>query len=138
MERNGNVLPMHEDVDQGFATGEAHVVLARADHVPDRRDHLIGRHRGGAPAGGVVDHPIHAAERAADDHCDRRREADLLQGQVRDHVAHRPALAERRLPPFVLTDLLGVPDINSAAFARYGATIGSGLSGPQSLATWLG
>ena len=38
------------------------------------------------------------------------------------------------LPIAVITDLLGVPDINSAAFARYGATIGSGLSGPQSLA----
>ena len=38
------------------------------------------------------------------------------------------------LPIAVITDLLGVPDINSAAFARYGATIGSGLSGPQSVA----
>jgi cytochrome P450 len=38
------------------------------------------------------------------------------------------------LPIAVITNLLGVPDSNSAAFARYGATIGSGLSGPRSLA----
>lgn len=38
------------------------------------------------------------------------------------------------LPIAVITDLLGVPDANSAAFARYGATIGSALSGPQSIA----
>jgi cytochrome P450 len=38
------------------------------------------------------------------------------------------------LPIAVITDLLGVPDANSAAFARYGATIGSALAGPQSLA----
>ena len=38
------------------------------------------------------------------------------------------------LPIAVITDLLGVPDTNSAAFARYGATIGSALAGPQSVA----
>jgi cytochrome P450 len=38
------------------------------------------------------------------------------------------------LPIAVITDLLGVPDANSAAFARYGATIGSALAGPQSIA----
>ena len=38
------------------------------------------------------------------------------------------------LPIAVITDLLGVPDANSAAFARYGATIGSALAGPQSVA----
>ena len=38
------------------------------------------------------------------------------------------------LPIAVITDLLGVPDANSAAFARYGATMGSALSGPQSVA----
>ncbi len=37
------------------------------------------------------------------------------------------------LPIAVITDLLGVPDANSAAFARYGATIGSALAGPQSV-----
>ncbi len=34
----------------------------------------------------------------------------------------------------MITDLLGVPAENSAAFARYGATIGSALAGPQSVA----
>ena len=38
------------------------------------------------------------------------------------------------LPIAVITDLLGVPEANSAAFARYGATIGSALAGPQSIA----
>lgn len=38
------------------------------------------------------------------------------------------------LPIAVITDLLGVPAANSAAFARYGATIGSALAGPQSVA----
>jgi cytochrome P450 len=38
------------------------------------------------------------------------------------------------LPIAVITDLLGVPAANSAAFARYGATMGSALAGPQSLA----
>lgn len=38
------------------------------------------------------------------------------------------------LPIAVITDLLGVPAANSAVFARYGATIGSGLAGPQSVA----
>ena len=38
------------------------------------------------------------------------------------------------LPIAVITDLLGVPDANSAEFSRYGATIGSALAGPQSVA----
>jgi cytochrome P450 len=38
------------------------------------------------------------------------------------------------LPIAVITDLLGVPDANSAAFARYGATMGSALAGPRSVA----
>ncbi|SEQ17834.1 cytochrome P450 [Microlunatus flavus] len=38
------------------------------------------------------------------------------------------------LPIAVITDLLGVPDASTADFARYGATIGSALAGPQSLA----
>ncbi len=37
------------------------------------------------------------------------------------------------LPIAVITDLLGVPDASSADFARYGATIGSALTGPQSV-----
>jgi P450-derived glycosyltransferase activator len=38
------------------------------------------------------------------------------------------------LPIAVITDLLGIPDANAVEFARYGATIGSALSGIQSLA----
>ncbi len=38
------------------------------------------------------------------------------------------------LPIAVITDLLGVPDASSADFARHGATIGSALAGPRSLA----
>ena len=38
------------------------------------------------------------------------------------------------LPIVVISDLLGVPVASSADFARYGATIGSALAGPQSLA----
>jgi cytochrome P450 len=38
------------------------------------------------------------------------------------------------LPIAVITHLLGVQDADSAAFARYGATMGSALSGPQSVA----
>jgi cytochrome P450 len=38
------------------------------------------------------------------------------------------------LPIAVITDLLGVPDADSADFARYGATIGNALAGPQSIA----
>ncbi|SDS48859.1 hypothetical protein SAMN04488543_1828 [Friedmanniella luteola] len=37
------------------------------------------------------------------------------------------------LPIRVITDLLGVPDDDSAAFARYGATLGSALAGVQSV-----
>jgi cytochrome P450 len=37
------------------------------------------------------------------------------------------------LPIAVITDLLGVPDSDSAAFARYGALIGSALGGIRSL-----
>nr|WP_294691604.1 cytochrome P450 [uncultured Friedmanniella sp.] len=36
------------------------------------------------------------------------------------------------LPIAVITDLLGVPETNTAAFSRYGATIGSALAGPRS------
>lgn len=36
------------------------------------------------------------------------------------------------LPIAMITDLLGVAETNSAAFARYGATIGSALAGPRS------
>ena len=38
------------------------------------------------------------------------------------------------LPIAVITDLLGVPDASTADFAKHGATIGSALAGPQSLA----
>jgi len=38
------------------------------------------------------------------------------------------------LPIAVITDLLGVPEASSGDFARHGATIGSALAGPQSLA----
>jgi cytochrome P450 len=37
------------------------------------------------------------------------------------------------LPIAVITDLLGVPDADSAAFARYGALIGTALGGIRSL-----
>ena len=43
-----------------------------------------------------------------------------------------PSLASP-LPIRVITDLLGVPDDDSAAFTRYGATIGSALAGVQSV-----
>lgn len=38
------------------------------------------------------------------------------------------------MPIAVITDLLGIPDADAAEFARYGATIGSGLGGIESLA----
>ena len=38
------------------------------------------------------------------------------------------------LPIAVITDLLGVPDASTADFAKHGATIGSALAGPQSVA----
>lgn len=38
------------------------------------------------------------------------------------------------MPITVITDLLGIPDADASEFAQYGATIGSGLSGPQSIA----
>ena len=38
------------------------------------------------------------------------------------------------LPIAVITDLLGIPDANSAEFARHGATLGSALAGVQSVA----
>lgn len=38
------------------------------------------------------------------------------------------------LPIRVITDLLGIPDVEAADFARYGAVIGSALDGIQSLA----
>jgi len=38
------------------------------------------------------------------------------------------------MPIAVITDLLGIPDADAREFAHYGATIGSGLSGVQSLA----
>jgi cytochrome P450 len=38
------------------------------------------------------------------------------------------------LPIAVVTDLLGIPDANASEFAHYGATIGSALSGVQSIA----
>jgi cytochrome P450 len=37
------------------------------------------------------------------------------------------------MPIAVITDLLGIPDAGAEEFAHYGATIGSGLSGVQSL-----
>jgi cytochrome P450 len=38
------------------------------------------------------------------------------------------------MPIAVITDLLGIPDASAEEFARYGATIGSALSGVQSIA----
>jgi cytochrome P450 len=37
------------------------------------------------------------------------------------------------MPIAVITDLLGIPDVNAEEFARYGSTIGSALSGVQSI-----
>ena len=59
---------------------------------------------------------------------------DLLAAQPADGPWDLVAGLAAPLPIAVITDLLGVPAANSAAFARYGATIGSALSGPQSIA----
>jgi cytochrome P450 len=59
---------------------------------------------------------------------------ELLDAQPADGPWDLVAGLASPLPIAVITDLLGVPDANSAAFARYGATIGSALSGPQSIA----
>ncbi len=56
---------------------------------------------------------------------------DALPSEGRFDLVNRLASP---LPIAVITDLLGVPAANSAAFARYGATIGSALAGPQSVA----
>ena len=59
---------------------------------------------------------------------------DLLDAQPGDGPWDLVAGLAAPLPIAVITDLLGVPDANSAAFSRYGATIGSALAGPQSIA----
>jgi cytochrome P450 len=58
----------------------------------------------------------------------------LLDAQPSDRPWDLVAGLAAPLPIAVITDLLGVPDANSADFARYGATIGSALAGPQSIA----
>jgi cytochrome P450 len=68
----------------------------------------------------------------------RSRIEDVVDGLLDAVPADGPwdlvAALSSPLPIAVITDLLGVPDSNSTAFARYGATIGSALSGPQSVA----
>ena len=59
---------------------------------------------------------------------------DLLDAVPADGPWDLVASLASPLPIAVITDLLGVPDADSAAFARYGATIGSALAGPQSVA----
>ena len=59
---------------------------------------------------------------------------DLLNAVPADGPWDLVASLASPLPIAVITDLLGVPDADSAAFARYGATIGSALAGPQSVA----
>ena len=59
---------------------------------------------------------------------------DLLDAAPADGPWDLVAGLASPLPIAVITDLLGVPDANSAAFAQYGATIGSALAGPQSIA----
>ena len=59
---------------------------------------------------------------------------DLIDAVPSDGPWDLVASVASPLPIAVITDLLGVPDDDSAAFARYGATIGSALAGPQSIA----
>src|SRR6478735_6973730 len=58
---------------------------------------------------------------------------DLLDGLERAGQADLVAGYAAPLPIAVISDLLGVPDADTAAFSRYGAAIGSALSGVRSL-----
>jgi cytochrome P450 len=66
---------------------------------------------------------------------------DRIEGTVGDLLDSAAASGEfdlvsalaAPLPIAVITDLLGVPDADAAAFARYGAVIGSALDGIKSL-----
>jgi P450-derived glycosyltransferase activator len=62
----------------------------------------------------------------------------VLDGLLADLPADEPFDLVSRvaapMPIAVITDLLGIPDASAEEFARYGATIGSALSGVQSIA----
>src|SRR5664280_1054526 len=103
-ERNRDVLPVHQDVGEGLQAADSDVALAGTDHSPDRSDQFVGR-RGGTPARGVVDHPVHSSW-VPDDLGQRLPWADLLQGQVRSDVTHRSAFAQRRLRPLLVVQVL--------------------------------
>jgi len=102
-ERNRDVLPVHQDVGEGLQAADSDVALAGTDHSPDRSDQFVGR-RGGTPARGVVDHPVHSSW-VPDDLGQRLPWAVLLQGQVRSDVTHRPAFAQRGLRPLLVVQV---------------------------------
>ncbi len=58
---------------------------------------------------------------------------DLLEGRDRGVAVDLVSAYAAPLPIAVITDLLGIPDADAAAFTRYGSAIGGALGGIRSL-----
>ena len=96
-ERHGDVLAVHQHVEERLEGRDARGGAARTRHAPDLLGQLRRRERG-VPDGGVVDHPLQAAARP--EQVERGPAgAGLRQRQVRGDVADPPSRAQRRLLP---------------------------------------
>lgn len=97
-EWSGDVLAVHENVEQGLDVGRPDGMAARAGETADPGDDLgFGQERGSL-AGGAVDRLVEAESRPQEFGEDFA-ESSMSEGQVGGYFAHPPPLAQRRRLP---------------------------------------
>ena len=97
-ERHGDVLPVHQRVDERIEIGRARHVPARSGQPADLGGE--GLRRLAVAARAVAHHPVEAAAGTDEADGDRAR-SDVRERQMCRDVTHRPAGAQRRGQPLV-------------------------------------
>ena len=100
-ERHGDILTVHERIDERLPVGGAGVRAMRTDRRADLGDELVGGEPGGAVAGPLADHPMRVAA-VLDEVGQRLPPGGLLQSQMSGHVTYGPAVAQRGVAPLLV------------------------------------